>query len=56
MGCSHAYGRGGVEGGELVTYLEWYRDGSLRADVNYDGRLDAIDLEAMARNFQGQGG
>ncbi len=49
-------GSGRVEGGELVTYLEWYRDGSLRADVNYDGRLDAIDLEAMARNFQGQGG
>ncbi len=49
-------GSGKIEGGELVTYLEWYRDGSLRADVNYDGRLDAIDLEAMARNFQGQGG
>lgn len=49
-------GSGKIEGGELVTYLGWYRDGSLRADVNYDGRLDAIDLEAMARNFQGQGG
>jgi hypothetical protein len=49
-------GSGRVEGGELVTYLGWYRDGSLRADVNFDGQLNALDLEAMARNYQGQGG
>lgn len=49
-------GTGQVEAGELVSYLEWYRSGSLRADINYDGALDARDLETMAREFQSQGG
>jgi Ca2+-binding EF-hand superfamily protein len=42
-------GSGRIEAGELTTYVEWYRDGSLRADVNYDGNIDALDLEQMAR-------
>lgn len=38
---------GHIDGHEMVTFLKWYRDGSLRADVNYDGQLNALDLEAM---------
>lgn len=46
---------GRVEGDELNQYVEWYRAGSLRADVNYDGAVDARDLEQMAIDFQQQG-
>lgn len=49
-------GSGRVEAGELSTYLDWYRAGSLRADVNYDGATNALDLEQVARTFQQQGG
>ncbi len=45
---------GRVEAGELTTYIDWYRQGSLRADINYDGSVDARDLEQMARSFQEQ--
>ena len=48
-------GSGRVEAGELSTYINWYRQGSLRADINYDGSIDGRDLEQMARAFQGQG-
>ncbi|MCC7389186.1 MAG: hypothetical protein IT431_10500 [Phycisphaerales bacterium] len=49
-------GSGRVETGELVSYLEWYRTGSMRADINYDGKLDGRDLETMAGRYQSQGG
>jgi Ca2+-binding EF-hand superfamily protein len=49
-------GSGRVETGELVSYLEWYRAGSMRADINYDGVLDGRDLESMAGRYQSQGG
>ncbi|MCC7389185.1 MAG: hypothetical protein IT431_10495 [Phycisphaerales bacterium] len=49
-------GSGRVDTGELVSYLDWYRAGSMRADVNYDGVLDGRDLEAMAGRYQSQGG
>ena len=47
---------GRVETGELVSYLDWYRAGSMRADINYDGVLDGRDLETMAGRYQSQGG
>ena len=47
-------GSGRVEAAELVQFLEWYRAGSLRADLTFDGTLDARDLEQMASNFQQQ--
>lgn len=49
-------GSGRVEAGELAGYLNWYRAGSMRADINYDGKLDGRDLETMARKYQSQGG
>jgi Ca2+-binding EF-hand superfamily protein len=48
-------GSGRVEAGELAQFLEWYRGGSPRADFNFDGALDARDLEQMASRFQQQG-
>ncbi len=55
----HSYdldGSGHVDAGEMATYLDWYREGSLRADVTYDGRVDAADLQRMGEKFSGQGG
>lgn len=49
-------GSGRVDAGELVSYLDWYRAGSMRADINYDGKLDGRDLETMAGRYQSQGG
>lgn len=46
---------GRVEAGELSRYLDWYREGSLRADVNFDGAINGRDLEAIAHAFQFQG-
>ncbi|MBK7403367.1 MAG: hypothetical protein IPJ41_01715 [Phycisphaerales bacterium] len=45
---------GRVDASELTAYLDWYRNGSLRADVNYDGTIDARDLSEMATRFQQQ--
>ncbi|MFG0260340.1 MAG: hypothetical protein ACF8LK_08315 [Phycisphaerales bacterium JB041] len=47
-------GSGKIEGSELNRYVEWYRSGSQRADVNYDGAVDARDLETMALRYQQQ--
>ncbi|HZW09144.1 MAG TPA: hypothetical protein VFF69_04505 [Phycisphaerales bacterium] len=47
-------GSGRVDAGELTRYLEWYRDGSLRADSNYDGSIDGRDLELMAHSYKRQ--
>ena len=47
-------GSGKIEGSELNRYVEWYRSGSQRADVNYDGAVDARDLETMAIRYQQQ--
>jgi Ca2+-binding EF-hand superfamily protein len=49
-------GSGRVDAGELGTFVDWFRAGSLRADVNYDGAVDARDLQEMAMKFQRQGG
>lgn len=46
---------GRVDANELTTYINWYREGSLRADINYDGAVNGRDLEQMARSFQLQG-
>ncbi|QKK07083.1 MAG: hypothetical protein HND58_02175 [Planctomycetota bacterium] len=47
-------GSGKIEGSELNRYVEWYQTGSQRADVNYDGAVDARDLETMAIRYQQQ--
>jgi EF hand len=36
-----------VGDGELMVFLDWYKAGSLRADANYDGIVDARDLERV---------
>ncbi len=43
---------GWVGAHELARYLDWYRAGSLRADANFDGAVDARDLEMVTRYFQ----
>ena len=48
-------GSGRIEPGELETYIGWYRAGSLRADVNYDGSVDVLDLEDIATRYQAPG-
>jgi hypothetical protein len=45
---------GRVNQTELTTFVDWYRAGSLRADSNYDGLVDARDLEFMMNNYQRQ--
>lgn len=45
---------GRVDQTELTTFIDWYRAGSLRADSNYDGLIDARDLEFMMNNYQQQ--
>ncbi|HRQ73581.1 MAG TPA: hypothetical protein PLU35_11185 [Phycisphaerales bacterium] len=45
---------GRVDPRELDAFLRWYRAGSLRADANFDGVIDALDLEAMIRAVERQ--
>lgn len=45
---------GRVETHEVDTFLRWYRAGSLRADANFDGAIDAGDLEEMIRSVERQ--
>lgn len=47
-------GNGRIEPGELEAFVGWYRAGSLRADVNYDGSVDVLDLEDIATRYQAQ--
>ncbi|MCA9298251.1 MAG: hypothetical protein KDA28_04245, partial [Phycisphaerales bacterium] len=44
---------GTVDPVELETFLDWYHNDSLRADVNYDGRVDKRDLEEMLDEYGG---
>lgn len=37
---------------ELSMLLDWHKAGSPRADVNYDGVIDARDLEQAMRRYQ----
>ncbi|MCL4740660.1 MAG: hypothetical protein KJZ54_00490 [Phycisphaerales bacterium] len=43
---------GWVGAHEIARYLDWYRAGSLRADANFDGTIDARDLEMVTRYVQ----
>jgi len=43
---------GWVGAHEIARYLDWYRAGSLRADANFDGVVDARDLEMVTRYVQ----
>jgi Ca2+-binding EF-hand superfamily protein len=45
---------GRVTSDELGRYLDWYSAGSPRSDANYDGVLDARDLEVMLGEYQKQ--
>lgn len=47
-------GSGRIDPGELEAFVGWYRAGSLRADVNYDGSVDVLDLEDIATRYQAQ--
>jgi Ca2+-binding EF-hand superfamily protein len=42
-----ADGSGRIELGEVESFLGWFRAGSVRADANFDGLVDASDLEAL---------
>jgi hypothetical protein len=48
-------GDGGVGQDELMNFVDWHRAGSLRADANYDGVVDARDLEQAMQAYQRQG-
>lgn len=39
---------------ELSQFLDWHKSGSLRADANYDGVVDARDLEHAMNAYQRQ--
>ncbi|MBX3323993.1 MAG: hypothetical protein KF757_13510 [Phycisphaeraceae bacterium] len=45
---------GRVTSDELGKYLDWHNAGSLRSDANYDGVIDARDLELMLRLYREQ--
>ncbi len=45
---------GRVTSDELGKYLDWYNAGSLRSDANYDGVIDARDLELMLKLYREQ--
>jgi len=45
---------GSVSDGELLRLMDWHAGGSLRADVNYDGQIDARDLEDALTRFSRQ--
>lgn len=49
-------GSGAIELGEIETYLEWFRAGSIRADTNFDGLINGADIEALLVYFQNNGG
>lgn len=48
-------GDGRVGQNELMNFVDWHKAGSLRADANYDGVVDARDLEHAMRSYQAQG-
>ena len=45
---------GTVRSEELMNFLDWHKEGSLRADANYDGVVDPRDLQFMMTNYQRQ--
>lgn len=47
-------GDGRLGPGELEDFVAWYRTGSLRADADYDGRVDVEDLRLVAERFEGE--
>lgn len=52
LGSYDADASGTVSSAELMTFLDWHRAGSLRADANYDGLVDARDLEHAMIEYQ----
>ncbi|GAB4384507.1 MAG: hypothetical protein Kow0022_07280 [Phycisphaerales bacterium] len=47
-------GDGRVGQNELMNFVEWHKAGSLRADANFDGVVDARDLERAMSIYQRQ--
>lgn len=43
-----------VGNNELMQFLDWHKAGSLRADANYDGLVDARDLEHAMNAYERQ--
>lgn len=51
----HSYDLDGdarVSQNELMNFLDWHKAGSLRADANFDGVVDARDLERAMQSYQ----
>lgn len=46
---------GRVDPSELNRYLDWHQKGSLRADANFDGVVDARDLQKVQEDYIRQG-
>lgn len=47
-------GNGRVDSTELTRFLDWHKAGSIRADANFDGVVNALDLQAMIKNYTKQ--
>lgn len=45
-------GNGAVGSDELMTFVDWHKAGSLRADANFDGVVDTRDLEQAMTTYQ----
>ncbi|KAA0212582.1 MAG: hypothetical protein DYG94_14190 [Leptolyngbya sp. PLA3] len=45
---------GRVDPVELTRFLDWHKAGSIRADANFDGVVNVLDLQAMMENYTGQ--
>ena len=45
-------GSGSVGSDELMTFVDWHKAGSLRADANFDGVVDVRDLEQAMTTYQ----
>lgn len=47
-------GNGRVDSTELMRFLDWHKAGSVRADANFDGVVNVLDLQAMMANYTKQ--
>lgn len=47
-------GSGRVDPTELTRFLDWHKEGSIRADANFDGVVNVLDLQTMMENYTGQ--
>lgn len=45
---------GRVDSTELTRFLDWHKAGSIRADANFDGVVNVLDLQAMMESYTRQ--